>query len=146
MKSVLQILICSLVIGLGTKSIAQTSGFEQRRNTVLDTVLTNDPNAIILQAYRGLPLNTTELNRLVEEVPTRSTADFTISRLIRILFLTYDSTAGQGPYDSLILPMLDTIPFWLTFDDDLRSYWSENHWCMWKLKQLVASRAIWSTY
>lgn len=130
MKTILKALLCLVLLGISTSGVAQT-GFEQRRNAMVDTVLTNNNNAIILQAYRGLPVNVTELNRLVEEVPTRSTADFSITRLIRILFFSYDSIAGQGPYDSLILPMLDTIPFWLTFDDDLRSYWSENHWCMW---------------
>lgn len=108
-------------------SSAQNPAFEERRNQYIDTTIlnTNNDNANIMRAYRDLPLDTAVILDIVNDIPTRSTADFEIIGLIRMIYLT------DGEYDSLILPMLDTIPFWLEPNDDLRSYWSENHWCMW---------------
>jgi hypothetical protein len=45
--------------------------------------------------------------------------------MIRILFLT------NGEYDSKILPVLNSVPYWINYGDTLRGYWSENHMIMW---------------
>jgi hypothetical protein len=100
--------------------------YEQRRTDYIDAMLSSSSgNNIILQAYRGLPLDTAVLNFKLNEIPTRSTSDFVIIELIRILFLT------NGNYDSLILPVINSVPYWVNYGDTLRNYWSENHMIMW---------------
>ncbi|MEX0811306.1 MAG: T9SS type A sorting domain-containing protein [Chitinophagales bacterium] len=100
--------------------------YEQRRDTYIDTALANfDPNAITLQAYRGETIDQSTLNNTYGIMHTKSTIDFNIVKLVRVLFL------GNGTHDSDILNALDPIPFWYNYSDTLRGYWSENHMIMW---------------
>lgn len=115
-----------LLLMVNLKWATAQPDFEQRRADYIDTALVNfDKDAVVLQAFRNLPVDTNTLRNMINDVPNRSTADFVIVHLVRTLFLT------NGEYDSMILPMLDTIPLWLTKNDTLRSYWSENHSSMW---------------
>lgn len=105
---------------------ANNPDYEARRAAYIDNALANfNPDALTIQAYKGVPLDPTALNTLVNNVATNSTSDFDIVKLIRILFLTH------GEYDSLILPALRPIPFWLEKNESLREYWSENHMIQW---------------
>jgi hypothetical protein len=100
--------------------------YEQRRTEFIDSMLLSSSGSkIILQAYKSLPLDTAILNLKLNEIATRSTSDFVIIELVRILFLT------NGEYDSLILPVINDVPYWVTYGDTLRNYWSENHMIMW---------------
>jgi hypothetical protein len=100
--------------------------YEQRRADYISTSLANfNDDALVLQAYQNVPLNLTQLNINLGLIKTRSTSDFELVKLVRIMFLS----AGQ--YDSLIFDAIDPIPFWLTKSDTLRGYWSENHMIMW---------------
>ncbi len=100
--------------------------YEQRRTDYVNTALTNfSPDALTLQAYAGVPLDTNVLNAMLANVTSGETSDFTIVKLIRILFFT------NGTYDNKILPVLNHVPFWLTKSDTIRNYWSENHMIMW---------------
>ncbi len=108
------------------QAFSNNADYEARREAFIDSSLTSATgNKLILQAYRGLPLDTAALNNLLTQIPTRSTSDFIIIELIRILFLT------NGPYDAQILPVINAVPYWMNYGDTLRGYWSENHMIMW---------------
>lgn len=107
-------------------NVAFAQSFEQRRILYNNTALNNiNSNAIIIQAYKDIPVQTDILQEILDNISSKSTADFDIVKLIRILFLT------NGEYDSIILKTLEPIPFWLEKNEDNREYWSENHMIMW---------------
>ncbi len=107
-------------------AVANNAVYEQRIMAYIDSSLTySGENKLVLQAFRGLPLDTVALNIVLNRVPSRETADFDIIHLIRILYLT------NGTYDSKILPVLNAIPFWINYGDTLHNYFSENHGVMW---------------
>jgi hypothetical protein len=111
---------------------AQNQSFEQRRIQYNNTALNNiNSNAIIIQAYKDIPVQTDILQEILDNISSKSTADFDIVKLIRILFLT------NGEYDSIILKTLEPIPFWLEKNEDNREYWSENHMIMWMSSDLL---------
>lgn len=119
------LLIVSLSSSLKT-TLASNAVYEQRKQDYIDTALVyTGENNLVLQAYRGLPLDSVHLQTILNRIPTRSTSDFDIIHLIRILYLT------NGTYDARILPVLDPIPFWINYGDTLRNYFSENHGVMW---------------
>jgi len=127
MKAFNKFLLAIIVIILFTSNAYSNNAiYEQRKSDYIDSNLTSPSgNNIILQAFKGLPLDTAVLNFKLNEIATRSTSDFTIIELVRILFLT------NGTYDSLILPVINSVPYWVTYGDTLRNYWSENHMIMW---------------
>ncbi len=105
---------------------ANNAAYEQRRTNYIATALANfDNDAITIQAYQSVPVDSSELNSLLAGIPTGEVADFAIVKLIRVLFFS------SGQYDTLILPVLDSVPFWLTKNEVTRGYWSENHMIMW---------------
>jgi hypothetical protein len=100
--------------------------YENRREAYIDTALLY-PNSHImnLEAYRNLPVTQQYVNDIISVMLTKSTIDFDIVKLIRVLFL------GDGSLDSQILTALEDVPFWVNNFDTLRGYWSENHMIMW---------------
>ncbi|MCO5249251.1 MAG: T9SS type A sorting domain-containing protein [Chitinophagales bacterium] len=94
---------------------------EYRRNAIENF----NGNAIPIQAYLGQEVDRSTLNDIIENMPTNGEFDFKLVQLVRILFFSH------GEYDNLILPAIDTIPLWLTPNEDTRVYWSENHAMMW---------------
>jgi len=121
-KTLLLISILCIANGL----FASNAAYELRRTAYINTALNNfTPDAITIQAYMKVPVDQTVLSAVVNGLKTRSTADFDIVKLIRILYL------DTGVYDNQILPALDSIPFWLRKDQWLYGYWSENHMIMW---------------
>lgn len=120
-------LLAGLLLLAGFVSHAgNNAAFEQRRTDYISTALANlNGDAITIQAYQGLPVDTTVLNNLIVNLPNKGTADFDVVKLVRVLFLS------NGQYDAKILPALQQLPFWLTKGDTLRGYWSENHMIQW---------------
>lgn len=109
-----------------TACIAGNPDFEARRTAYIDYALNNvNSDALSIQAAKGVPVNQQELTTILNNVSTRSTADFDIVKLVRILMFS------NGEYDSQILPVLAPLPFWLEANEDNREYWSENHMIMW---------------
>lgn len=107
-------------------SVHADPGFEARRTAYINTALANVNNdAIAIQAYAGVPIDLTRLNSILNNIATNVTSDFDVVKLIRVLELSH------GEYDSLILPVLRPIPFWLEKDESVREYWSENHMMQW---------------
>ena len=118
------------IIGLLTFSnktqAANDSIYEKRRNAYIDTALAHPNNqSITLQAYRGVPVDTGTLNGILNSITTDGTIDFKIVQLMRVLYLS------NGQYDTIIKRALDKVPFWLTNNEVLRDYWSENHMSQW---------------
>ena len=118
------ILFFFLILTVG-KSYGQLADFESRRQAYLSQGLTGDPSAVTVQAYTGNPVDAAELTALLADISNSENVDFNLVKLIRVLFLT------NGEYDSQILPVINSIPYWLNDGETLRQYWSENHISMW---------------
>lgn len=117
-------LCCLLLIEISTAS--NNPAYEQRRLAYIDTALAAPNGAkIVLQAYKGLPLDTAALNAKLNNISTGVTSDFDIIELVRILYLS------NGAYDAQILPVLNSVPYWINYGDTVRNYWTENHMVMW---------------
>jgi hypothetical protein len=117
---------CCLLLATAVPVQANDTTYTQRQQAYIDTALAHfSPDAITLQAYRGVPVDQPTLNNILVNLPTNGTADFSIVQLVRILYF------GNGAYDTIILPVLDSIPFWINKGDLVRDYWSENHMCQW---------------
>jgi len=105
---------------------ATNPDFEQRRTEYISTALANPNNNVItIQAYQNGTVDAGYLNSLLSGIASGTTSDFDIVKLIRVLYFT------NGTYDSQILPVLNSVPYWLTKDEEQRTYWSENHLVMW---------------
>ena len=116
------LLIATLFQGFSQNPAAYT----QRQTDYINTALANfGRDAVTLQAFRGLPIDSASLYTSLSELRAREVSDFDIVKWIRVLYFTH------GAYDTIILPTLNQIPFWLRKSDSLNCYWSENHMCMW---------------
>lgn len=123
MRKIYNLAIFALTINL---AVANDVIYTQRQQSYMDNALANlSPDALTIQAYKGVPVNAGLLNTILVNLTNRSTADFDIVKLIRVLEFSH------GEYDSLILPVLRPLPFWLEKNEDNREYWSENHMIMW---------------
>lgn len=119
----LLLLACCLA---GLMSFANDSTYLARQNTYIDTSLMNNQgNKLCLQAFRNVPIDSLALDSFLAVLPQRSTQDFQIVELIRVLFFS------DSLYDDRILSVLDTLPFWINNGDVTRNFWSENHMIMW---------------
>jgi hypothetical protein len=104
---------------------ANDSIYEARRAAYISTSLANfNDNAIIIQAYKGLPVDSASMASDLSGIASGSTSDFTIEQYVRILFFTHQ-------YDSMILPVLLAQPYWVNKGDTVRCFWSENHMIQW---------------
>jgi hypothetical protein len=105
---------------------ANDAAYLQRQADYRTTALSNfGPDAITIQAYQGVPVDSAALHNLLNGLQTNETADFAMVKLVRVLFLS------QGQYDTTIMKVVNKVPFWLTKSDTVRGYWSENHMIQW---------------
>jgi hypothetical protein len=117
---------CLVLAIVSSQFSAQAQGFEQRRQQYFDSVAVNpNDNAMAIEAYLGQPVTQQYLDNIYNVMLTRSTIDFAIVQLVRVMFL------GNGVYDGQIIPQLNLVPYWVNYGDTLRGYWSENHMIMW---------------
>ena len=123
----LLVIVTLILISGGTLSLwSQNPAFEMRRASYNGSALVNaNSNSICIQAFEGVPVDQSALNDIVSVIDTDYTIDFKIVKLIRILFL------ANGTYDSLLVPALNSIPYWVNNYDTVRNFWSENHLIMW---------------
>ena len=120
------ILIFTMFLFCVPPGFGQNPAFEHRRTDYINSALSNfSSDAITLQAYRGVPVDSAELHSLISNLPTRGVVDFDIVKLVRVLFFS------NGAYDSLIVPALNQFPYWVRKGDTLHGFWSENHMIMW---------------
>ena len=118
----------SLIFSICLSSIAYGNNplYEQRKADYINVALANfSPDAITIQAFQGVALDSAALHSMLSGIATGVTSDFDIVKLIRILFFT------NGSYDNEILPVLNSVPYWINYGDTVRNYWSENHMIMW---------------
>ena len=60
----------------GSSSLHADPGFETRRTSYINTSLANLNNdALAIQAYKGLPLDVTRLNNILNSIATNVTSD-----------------------------------------------------------------------
>jgi hypothetical protein len=124
MKNIYSFLF-SLVF-VATLSAQNPADYENRRQAYIDTaVLYPNSHVMALEAYRNLPVTQQHVDDIISVMTTKSTIDFDIVKLIRVLFL------GDGSLDTQILNALDLVPFWVNNYDTIRGFWSENHMIMW---------------
>lgn len=106
--------------------LAQPPAYTQRKADYVTTCLAAPSGLkLVLQAYQGVPLDNTQLSNKLNSISTGETSDFDIIEMVRILFLT------NGTYDAQILPVINSVPYWINYGDTVRNYWSENHMIMW---------------
>ncbi len=106
--------------------LANDTIYEQRRLAYINNSLnTNNNDVMTIQAYANGAADTALINELTDAISAQTTSDFALVKLVRVLFLT------NGTHDSLIIPAIQNIPYWLTKGDTTRGYWSENHMIMW---------------
>jgi hypothetical protein len=119
-------LLTLLLLGFSQSTQAQNLAFEARRLAYNNAALAQfNASATCIQAYDGLQVDQPTLNGIVSTISTNQVVDFNIVQLVRVLFLS------NGQYDSLLLPALNSIPFWINHSDTVRNFWSENHMIMW---------------
>lgn len=121
MKKLLSLLFA---IFIGYASFGQT--YEQRKAQYMDSVMTNDyTDAIMIQAFQNDPVNQQHLDEIYDQFGVRSTIDFVLVELVRVMYLT------DGSYDAQILAQMETLPYWINDGDILHNHWTENHMIMW---------------
>jgi hypothetical protein len=100
--------------------------FHARQQGYIASGLANfDDNAIVIQAFQGLPVDTPSLQAYLAGISADATSDFTIEQLVRVLYFS------NGAYDSMIMPVLRASPYWVNYGDTVRCFWSENHMAQW---------------
>ena len=115
-----------LILLLPSPTWLRAQTFEDRRQQYIDSALTNiESDAMVIQAYDGQVVTQAYLDNIFNVMTTRSTIDFAIVQLVRVMML------GDGAYDSQIIPQLNLIPYWINYGDTTRGFWSENHMVMW---------------
>lgn len=115
-------LACSCI----STTSAFSQSFELRRAQYIDSALANPNNhAVTIQAYEGVAVDQQTLDEIYAEIQTRSTIDFAIVQLIRVMMLS------NGAFDTEMIPVLNSVPYWINHSDTVRGYWSENHMIMW---------------
>jgi hypothetical protein len=115
-----------LVLFSAPVNAANNANYEQRRTDYIDSMLAaNGGQKLILQAYQNAPLDTVAFHAKLNSILTGQTSDFDIIEMVRILYFS------NGAYDAEILPVLNSVPYWINNGDTTRNYWSENHMIMW---------------
>ena len=106
MKFSKTIFVALIFLCCATVLQANNPVYEQRRTDYINNALANfNNNAITIQAYMGVPVDSVRLHDVLAGIPTDGTVDFDLVQLVRILFLS------TGQYDTIILPVINTLPF-----------------------------------
>lgn len=122
------VLLFAVLFAAVAAHASNSPAYEQRRSDYIDTALAHfDSDALPIQAYRGLPLDSAALYGMLSDIRTDGDADFHIVQMVRVLFLTQST----HQYDSVILSSLNSVKYWINYGDSIHVYWSENHMAMW---------------
>lgn len=102
------------------------SAYDERREAFIDVALSDvNFNSMVCQAYKGVPVNQETIDYLLNRLETSGEFDFNLVQIVRMFYFS------NGEYEPLLIPAMSKIPLWLTPDESLRVYWSENHIIMW---------------
>jgi hypothetical protein len=95
--------------------------FAKRKNEML-SFLNNGVESTIVDAYKGNPIETDIIdNNLLVDIEEDRDAAFRIIVLVRVHELSNNETIKKKIFDRL-----KTIPFWITYQENTRVYWTEN--------------------
>jgi hypothetical protein len=131
MRSFHTILCCLFFLiffGAGQKASCSNNPalFAGRAQAYVDSALVyGGSNAMPIQAFRGVTVDSVALANMLAGVTTGATSDFEYEQLVRILLF------APGVYDTTILPTLRRVHYWVNYGDTLDCYWSENHMAQW---------------
>lgn len=125
------ILLMVNIIPLQAQIMVQdTMDYRLRKEAYIDHgIAINGSYETVLKAFYGQTVDTTEIRRWLNDIQQSMNADFTIIKAVRFLYFT------NGEYDGIMLPIMKSIPYWLSQNEALRVYWSENHMIMWMSSQ-----------
>lgn len=106
---------------------SSANDFDERRSTLIDSAVIYDSSyrVLPLQAYRGLPINISILEEVLDSLEFVAEADFRMTSIVRMMYFS------DGQYDEMILSKFSEYSFWLPDEQNIRQYWSENHMIMW---------------
>lgn len=76
------------------------------------------------------------VDRLLSGLDSKEDPDFAITLLTRILFLTESGVEDQ------IIEEIQKVPLWINEGDDLRVFWTENHFIMFNSNRLLLSQFV----
>ena len=83
MRKIYILAVFALTIHL---AVANDIIYTQRQQSYMDNALTNlSPDALTIQASKGIPVDAGLLNTILVNLTNRSTADFDIVKLIRVI-------------------------------------------------------------
>ena len=125
-------IFCSILLllffGVNQKAFSSNNPalFAGRAQAYVDTALVyGGSNAMPIQAFKGVRVDSVALANMLAGVATGATSDFEYEQLVRILLF------APGVYDTTILPVLRPVHYWVNYNDTLDCYWSENHMAQW---------------
>ena len=125
-------IFCSVLLllffGISQKAFSSNNPvlFAGRAQAYVDTALVyGGSNAMPIQAFKGVRVDSVALANMLAGVATGATSDFEYEQLVRILLF------APGIYDTTILPVLRPVHYWVNYNDTLDCYWSENHMAQW---------------
>jgi hypothetical protein len=124
----LPVLLLFLVsFGLSAQEIRfSQEAYDERRQSFIDSSLKNiTVPSSIPQALNGIPIPQASINFYLNRMANSGEFDFDLIQLVRIFYFT------NGEYEPVFLPGIISSPLWLTPNERLRVYWSENHTIMW---------------
>lgn len=100
--------------------------YEARKQAYMETSLSN-PNVSTstIQAFKGLPIDQSTIDYFLDRMKNSGEFDFDLTQIVRIFYFT------NGEYEPQLLPGILSGNLWLTPNEILRVYWSENHIIMW---------------
>lgn len=100
--------------------------YDQRIAAFIDSSLKNvNPSSSAIQAIKGLPVPQSTIDYFLEREANSGEFDFDLIQIVRLFYLS------NGEYEPQLLPAIVSGPLWLTPNEKLRVYWSENHTIMW---------------
>jgi hypothetical protein len=124
-------LLSFLLILITGKNFSQDITFSQaeydaRIQSYMETSLNNPNNSTsTIQAFKGLPIDQSTIDYFLDRMETSGEFDFDLTQIVRIFYLS------NGEYEPQLLPGILSGNLWLTPNELLRVYWSENHIIMW---------------
>jgi hypothetical protein len=117
------ILAVTFVVVLGNYNITliDDEEYKMRKNEILSLV-ENGIEATIVDAFNGRPIDMELIeNNLLLDIDQDRDAAFRIFVLVRVHQLSRDETVKKHIFDGL-----KTVPFWISYQEATRVYWTEN--------------------